>query len=80
MTVTVSNVGPGSKAGTALLTLSSPVTLPRHYGGGTLVLGTSSTGGATAAVTFGNPGPQTGVTLPQLQQRGLVPYFTRLEP
>lgn len=31
-------------------------------------------------VVFGNPGPQPGVTLAQLRQRGLVPYFTRMEP
>lgn len=29
---------------------------------------------------LGNPGPQSGVTLQQLASRGVVPYFTRLEP
>jgi hypothetical protein len=56
-----------AKPGTATVTVAATT---RHHGGGTLV--------TTAA--FGNPGPQVGVTLPQLKQRGLVPYFTRLEP
>lgn len=31
-------------------------------------------------VVFGNPGPQPGVRLSDLQRRGVVPYFTRLDP
>jgi hypothetical protein len=37
-------------------------------------------GSPVGNVLFGNPGPQPGVSLKQLKDRGLVPYFTRLEP
>jgi hypothetical protein len=51
------------------VTLTVPA-LNQFHGGGTLV----------SNVVFGSPGPQPGVTLPQLKQRGIVPYFTRIEP
>ncbi len=57
----------GTKPGTAIITVLATT---RPHGGGTLV----------SNAVFGNPGPQTNVTLKQLKDRGLVPYFTRLEP
>lgn len=37
-------------------------------------------GSPVGNVVFGSPGPQPQVTFDQLRRRGLVPYFTRLEP
>lgn len=54
--------------GEVALTLAAVPT--RFHGAGSLV----------SNAVYGNPGPQPGVRLPDLQRRGLVPYFTRLEP
>ncbi len=64
------------------LTASVLVTVPGEVSI-TLGAGLFRCHGAGAIVSdaaFGNPGPQANVTLAQLKQRGLVPYFTRLEP
>ncbi len=65
---TLTASGTVNVAGEVTVTLGGGLT--RYHGAGAIV----------SDAVFGNPGPQTGVTLAQLQQRGLVPYFTRLDP
>jgi hypothetical protein len=60
-------------AGQVTLTLSNvaPAVLPARF---------HAAGGPIGNVIFGHPGPQGRVTLTQLKSRGLLPYFTRLDP
>jgi hypothetical protein len=62
-----------------------PIPVPGHYVvtfGGTLAATTRphSAGTKVGTVVLGNPGPQSGLTLELLRQRGLVPYLTKIDP
>lgn len=62
--------------GHVTLTLAAPA----DYAWAVLPTRTHAAGSPVGNVVFGSPGPQPGVTLSQLKQRGIVPYFTKIEP
>ncbi len=62
-----------------VVTLDNTFAMAGGWGAG-VVNRYHAAGTKVTTTVMGNPGPQTGITLEQLRQRGLVPYFTRIEP